>query len=462
VADKKYEFNLTARQGEAYVRLNQPGNIALLYVGAKGGGKSWFLCVWTVAESDKLIIELGLKVSANPPIVGFIGRKQAVDFQKTTLETWKRTVPPEAYEIKEQAKEIIYKGRLKLWYGGLDDRETINKFNSAELAFIAIDQAEETERNEVEVLQASLRFKYAGKTPEYKELYTANPAECWLKQDFIDNVNSNKDRQLFYVPALPTDNPHLPTGYADRLKNIFRSSPALVQAYIYGDWSALSQNNSVFSSQSIEALKGVVRHDAQVKKIITCDPSAGGDECVIYVMENTRIVDELILNGERDTTRIAAKMNLLGTLHQIFDYAVDSIGIGQGVADTLRNLNILNRVRAIQSAESADDEVAYINRRAEMWFYASRQVIELMAYYPEDEELRRELTALRYKVTRGRVQIEEKYEARKRLGRSPDRADCWVYGVWASQFVQDISGKDDYFKSKRKQIIVNDCSAMAI
>ena len=44
---------------------------------------------------------------------------------------------------------------------------------------------------------------------------------------------------------------------------------------------------------------------------------------------------------------------------------------------------------------------------------------------PDDDELRADLSALRYLFTQdGRLQIESKDDCRKRLGRSPDRADA--------------------------------------
>ncbi|GAH93749.1 unnamed protein product, partial [marine sediment metagenome] len=36
-----------------------------------------------------------------------MGRLQGVDFDDTTLETWKEYIPEEDYKIKEKNKEII-------------------------------------------------------------------------------------------------------------------------------------------------------------------------------------------------------------------------------------------------------------------------------------------------------------------------------------------------------------------
>ena len=35
----------------------------------------------------------------------------------------------------------------------------------------------------------------------------------------------------------------------------------------------------------------------------------------------------------------------------------------------------------------------------------------------------------------GQIRLEGKDETKKRLGRSPDRADSFVYGIWATRFM---------------------------
>lgn len=171
------------------------------------------------------------KVS-HPIPVGFMGRKRSTDFKNTTLETWKREIPAELYRINKAEQSIIIDEKVKFNYGGLDDQESINKFNSAELAFLAIDQAEETNRDDISVLEGSLRLKFNGITPPYKVFYTANPRNCWLKQDFVKGGRPN----AIFIKALPSDNPHLPENYEDRLKSAFGYNGSLLQAYLYGEW----------------------------------------------------------------------------------------------------------------------------------------------------------------------------------------------------------------------------------
>ena len=118
---------------------------------------------------------------------------------------------------------------------------------------------------------------------------------------------------------------------------------------------------------------------------------------------------------------------------------VDGTGVGAGVVDALRRAvnegeKWLTVVDVVSSAAASDDE--YLNCRAQMAFHA-RKWLETVGAIPEDLELEGELVAIKYKFTpKGQIQIESKDDLRKRLGRSPDRADALVLAAW------DVPGSD--------------------
>src|SRR4030042_4695851 len=436
---KELPYCLTGRQSSAYKLLTSPDDCSVLYGGAKGGGKSFFLCLWVDISVDWLIKFWGLKSSAMPLPIGFLGRKEGGDFKHTTLETFKRIIPADHYRLREAEQEIIFWETAKVWYGGLDDQERIRKFNSPGFASHPINQAKETERTDIDVLQATSRLTVNGKNPPYKHFYTANPADCWLKEDFIDNPLAN----YHYIPALPRDNPHLPDTYEGTLKNAFRYNPALLAAYLYGDWSALQAENALLSSKMLSDLRGVNHYPKETKRIVGDAPRLGGDECVIYLIENRIIKDELILHI-RDTMKIAGEMGVMATKYKSPNYGVDVIGIGQGIYDRLRELKPGDKVVGINSAGEASSPESYYNLRAEMAWYLVMLVQDQLLPHPEDEELRRQLINYRFKGvnSNGRIQLEPKEKTKQRIGRSPDRGDAFIMGIFALNQTEPIKGKD--------------------
>ncbi len=424
--------------------LTSPEDAAVMFGGAKGGGKTVLFCLWVDHWVERLIdiFEIKITPSQSPLPVGFMGRKRGVDFTRTTLETFKRFIPSDHYHIKEQSQEIIFFKTLKVFYGGLDDQERIAKFNSAEFAFIGIDQAEETERTDVDILQATLRLTHNGKVPPYKQLYTTNPADCWLKEDFIDNKAPGKH----FVPALYTDNPYLPENYAQTLDNAFRYNQALLRAYKYGDWYSLQAENSLISGLMLANLKNITIWPKYLKRIISCDPAIGGDECVIQLIENYKILEQIILH-ERDTMKIAGHMVSLASKFHCPNYDIDTTGgLGQGIADRIREMQPASKVNYFNASLSSFDDEKYFNLRAEIWWYAMMLIQDQKIPFPEDEELRSQLCSMRFKVvgSNGKIQLELKEKTKQRIGRSPDRADTFVMGLWAIDQTEPIKHKDKW------------------
>ncbi len=393
-------------------------------VSAKGGGKSVFGCYWVFLRALDLIREHGIEPSKYPLAVGWMGRKQSVDFSDTTLETWKRFIPAEAYRIREQAKEIVILDRVKVGFGGLDRTEDVNKFNSAEFAFFFIDQAEETTKDDISVLRGALRLVINGKPIVGKTLWTANPARCWLKDEFI--IAPRPDQR--FVRALPADNPYLDEGYVTVLTNAFRHRPELLEAYLHGSWEAFDDPNQVIRGAWVEAASKRRLYPKDPRQLVVVDVARfGDDETVLYDMRETQIIDEEIY-GQRDTmwtaNRAFVRQRELGGC----PVAVDEIGVGAGVVDRLVELGC-EQVISINSAGKSAEPARFYNLRAEMWWEAAQSFAEGdIGLAHDDPTLRAQLCEPGYSFRNGRILIEPKVDIKKRLGRSPDRADTYVMG----------------------------------
>lgn len=438
---RNLDVTLSRRQTEAWRALSKKTIRSLLYGGAKGGGKSWFLCVWAYMQAWAVGVRFGLKARAEVPHVGWIGRKQATDFVATTLQTWQDIIPGDYYRIcgatDRHPRHIRIADRIAIDFGGLDRREDINKFNSAEYGFIAIDQAEETTKDEVSVLRASLRLKLEGQELDYKELYTANPAQVWLKTDFIDSVHPSRR----FVQALPADNPHLPKSYVETLVEAFGHRPELLEAYLHGGWDQLEGAANVIKSAWLRRARTLIPVGSEtVRHLVVVDPARfGDDETVVYYLKNTRIEDEKIF-GHKPLTDCAGEVGEMANRHKINEHrpviVCDEDGLGGGVIDNLRDWGF--EVLGIQSASQADHPDRYYNKRAEMWWtvglrYSRSEILEGVADERKqhlDAELDRQLTTVEYKWRNGKILVQDKEEIKKNLGRSPDRADAKIMGLY--------------------------------
>ena len=81
-----------------------------------------------------------------------------------------------------------------------------------------------------------------------------------------------------------------------------------------------------------------------------------------------------------------------------------------------------------------------------------------------DPKLKGQLTTPTYAFRNGKILIEAKADIKKRLGRSPDRADAYVNGLWALQFVESrlVGGRDAYDDDYEDSPYGGNYSAMAM
>ncbi len=375
-----YDYNpsLTEKQTIAWDALDTDGIKEVLYGGAKGGGKSVFGCMWCFNKAIEIIKDCNIAPRKHPIPVGFMGRKRGVDFTNTTLETWKRFIPQEAYEIKG------------------------------------------------------------------KGLFTANPAPSFLKDEFI--LNPTPDR--VFIQALPTDNHYLGSEYIDVLEDSFKNRPELLKAYLEGSWDALGGFNQVIKDSWIQNAGRITLYPPRKKKLITCDPARyGDDETVIYYLENTKIIEEIIY-GQKSLMHTANVLHTLSHKYKGCLIAVDVCGLGAGIVDRLIEMG--DDVLGIDNASKSEDPDKYYNLRSQIWCSAADKFAQSDVELKNiDPRLRGQLCTPTYEFRNGKILIEPKADIKKRLGNSPDRADAYVNGLYALDLIEgELVGKRDSYSDE--------------
>jgi phage terminase large subunit len=198
----------------------------------------------------------------------------------------------------------------------------------------------------------------------------------------------------------------------------------LYQVRVLGEFPS-SADNTVCPVADVEAAqRRTVEPGSPV--VVSADPARfGSDETVICVRRGWQV-------------RIAAanhKKDLMETAGRILRVAreeaakggepvivVDDIGIGGGLVDRLRELGEFP-VEAFNGAGAARDSREYPNARSQAWFDFAEKLGQLDL--DDDEQLAADLVAPAYRIdSHGRRVVEAKSDTKKRLGRSPDRADA--------------------------------------
>ena len=161
----------------------------------------------------------------------------------------------------------------------------------------------------------------------------------------------------------------------------------------------------------------------------------GNDRSVLAKRRQNRLLERPKVWRDKDVMQLAALIHeewlATPTLDRPDEICVDSIGIGGGVADRLRQLEL--PARDVNVSESPSLTERYANLKAELWFQAKEWFQRLDCQIPPDDEhalggtLGAELTLPRFRFTRtGKLQVESKDEIKRRGHPSPDLADAFV------------------------------------
>lgn len=200
--------------------------------------------------------------------------------------------------------------------------------------------------------------------------------------------------------------------------------PVIVAQEIDRDYTA-SVTNAFIPGEIVTAC--LSQGPADVRAVgplqVGVDVARFGDDKTVITFRQGRLVYPQIVFGKADVVDVAGRVKDAinswgGKVSQI---AVDTIGIGAGVADMLRREFPRGIVVDVNSSLRMSDGQNY-NLRARMW-RDMREFLKNGASLPNDPELATELSALQYEYRGGELLLESKDDAKKRGVKSPDRAD---------------------------------------
>lgn len=133
------------------------------------------------------------------------------------------------------------------------------------------------------------------------------------------------------------------------------------------------------------------------------------------------------------------------------DILVDSIGLGAGVVDRLREMKL--PVRGINVGESPAIKNQYANLRAELWGRAKAWLEKRDCKLPRDERLVNELSSPRYSfMSNGKLKLESKDDMKRRGLASPDVADAFVLTFASDAATVGGSFTNSWGKPVKRQI----------
>jgi len=327
------------------------------------------------------------------------------------------------------------------------------------LGGFVIEQAEEfSTDNEFNMLRGRLRrdgvphygcviantkgHNWIWKTWKIKD--TERPSDEEIKRMSKESGLSYKEVEEAYDPrsydlyeANSYDNKrNLPLDFIQDLVRMQKDSPHIYNRFVLNSWEDIDTEEKVIPYSWIKAAIGNSYHTLRDKTIVACDPcgvaeAGGGDEGVIYGIKNGKVIAHDFFNNKQPD-QIASRCKAMRIDIKAQAIVVDVIGPGSGVVSWLSKTGERNIISVNSSERSELTDPLCFNRRAEIWWTARIAFRESQASIPDDPILIEELSQTGLELTPRGYKIESKDDLKKadRIGHSPNRADCLVYGLW--------------------------------
>lgn len=269
---------------------------------------------------------------------------------------------------------------------------------------------------------------------------------CFDTPNFINNGITNIDDLMeIEMDKVEITHPYLitPAWAKDKVTRWGIESPDF-QSRVLGEFPS-AEANTIIPVNLIEAATTPERlakltingHLDQPHRTASDVARYGDDETTIYGGRGGILQTEQAY--KRQSTAITA--DKLAELPASIIYAIDVDGVGGGVYDSAEKLGLQNLYGINNGASPVQDAtgIKFANLKSQLWYYASQQFKMGEVYIPpEYDVLCSQLASVRFQQTSRGWAVENKDDTKKRLRKSPDRAEGFIYWL-GSQLLETAS-----------------------
>lgn len=378
-----------------------------LYYGGRAGGKSYAFAdsLLLKGRQEKLFIvclreiQSSIKDSVKKLLEDRIARYGFSDYK----------IYDSKIENKLTGTTFIFKGLRE------QDPQKIKSLEGVDIAWI--EEAQCISKKSWDILEPTIRK--AG-----SEIWISMNRE--LENDPIwTAVASNPDEDTLIQKVNYMDNPFCPDEMRKLALKTQKNNKDDYAHIWLGEPLSEGANKLIPASLVKKAMNQTVFHTAS-PLVIGLDVARFGDDKSVFCFRRGRVVERFETFQKKDTVALADIATRFIEDYHPQKLFMDIGASGAGVYDILIDRGYASFIKGVFFGARAINQDRYINKRAEMWDHVLTYLSgDLPVYLPSDEVLFEDLTAVNKKYDpMGRLQLESKEEIKKRLSRSPDKADA--------------------------------------
>lgn len=219
------------------------------------------------------------------------------------------------------------------------------------------------------------------------------------------------------------DNPLVSADFIKQIADTYGENSNAYRVRVLGEF-ALKEDDTLIPAELVDsAIARDIKTLPGEGLLYGVDVARFGDDRSVLVKRRGNVVEEVKAWTGADLMETVGRVVAEARIDKPEVIMVDSIGLGAGVADRLRELGF--NVRDVNVAETASMDPTAAKLRDELWLACRNWLATRAVSLPKHDELRQELVAPTYTfLSNGKIKVEGKGDMKKRGMRSPDIADA--------------------------------------
>lgn len=252
-------MKLTPAQTKAYDLALSGERQVIVYGGGIRGGKTWWLLATFVSLASRYPGSRWLLVRQSKPT---LERTLLVSFQRFLDEG----LAAHVVEFNRNTWTVTFRNGSQIIFmaESFEEDKELNRFRGLEINGAGVDEVNEIQEVTFrKLLERAGSWTGCSGYPPPLVLATCNPSDNWVKTVIHDAyVEDRLPSTWAYLPALITDNPHVPPEYLRSLRQ--NMLPDDFRKFVEGDWTAQRKDNlfaDAFRAEHHVHEKAVLRPD---------------------------------------------------------------------------------------------------------------------------------------------------------------------------------------------------------
>lgn len=219
------------------------------------------------------------------------------------------------------------------------------------------------------------------------------------------------------------DSPRVDRDFIEQVRETYGEGSNQYRVRVLGEF-AQHEDDVLISAELVDlAMARDIALDVTQPLIYGVDIARFGDDRSVLCKRRGAVVVEIKKWRAADLMETTGRIANEAAGDRPSEINVDSIGLGAGVADRLRELGF--NVRDVNVAEASALNPQAYRLRDELWLTTRDWLAQRACKLPKDDDLRLELVSPTYGfASNGKLKVEGKPDMKRRLKRSPDLADA--------------------------------------